>query len=85
MGSQGGIFTKRVDLSLLLFLGSLGFSVFLWIIGFPFFFLFLIIPLIPFFRHNHEFHRCPVCGWETSGNERYCPYDGVQLDRVKKE
>jgi len=48
-------------------------------LGFPFFFLFLVIPLIPFFGKPPAARRCPVCGWETTGGERFCPYDGTPL------
>ncbi|MBO4355094.1 MAG: hypothetical protein J5788_02655 [Methanomicrobium sp.] len=29
--------------------------------------------------------ECPSCGWQTAGDERYCPYCAVQLiQRVEK-
>jgi len=49
------------------------------VLGFPFFFLFLLIPLIPLFGRPPALRRCPVCGWETAGSERFCPYDGTAL------
>ena len=80
MGGSGGRFTNRLILSFLLLAGSLGGSLILWSLGYPFFFLFLFIPLIPLLGRDHEIHYCPLCGWETAGNERYCPYDGNRLE-----
>ncbi len=50
----------------------------LWVLGFPFFFLFLFIPLVPFLGQR-DIRRCPACGFETAGPERFCPYDGSPL------
>jgi len=68
---------------MLLLTGSIGISALLWIAGFPFFFMFLFIPLIPFIG-RHEVKQCPICGFQTCGNEIYCPYDGVILKETKK-
>ncbi len=67
-------------LSLILLAGSLLVSISLWSAGLPFFFLFLFVPLFPFFFPRRGVRRCPVCGWETSGNECYCPYDASPLE-----
>jgi len=32
------------------------------LLGFPFFFLFLFIPLIPLFGRPRTVKRCPICG-----------------------
>ncbi|PWR75007.1 hypothetical protein ACKUB1_16515 [Methanospirillum stamsii] len=85
MGSPGGFLTNRLILSFVLFFGSLGLSVLLWTLGFPFFFLFLFIPLIPFLGQKQKIRKCPICGFETKGNERYCPYDGVLLDEINPD
>jgi len=53
---------------------------FFWMPGLPFFFLFLFIPLIPLFTGSRQTRRCLVCGWETSGSERFCPYDASSLE-----
>lgn len=71
---------KPWKISLILFAGSLVLTVFFWMLGIPFFFLFLLIPLIPLFTGPRHIRRCPVCGWETSGSERFCPYDASPLD-----
>jgi hypothetical protein len=73
---------KPWKLSLILFLGSLAVTAVLWTLGLPFFFLFLFIPLIPLFRKPQMVRRCPVCGWETTGGERFCPYDATPLTRI---
>jgi len=59
--------------------GSLGITAILMLLGFPFFFIFLFIPLIPLIRRRRPVKRCPLCGWETSGSERFCPCDGTLL------
>ena len=48
------------------------------LLGFPFFFLFLVIPLVPILG-TRRVRRCPSCGWETEGDERFCPRDGSPL------
>ncbi|HOJ97027.1 MAG TPA: hypothetical protein PK024_09365 [Methanospirillum sp.] len=80
MGCTGGGTTNRLILSGLLLAGSLGITLLFWALGYPFMFLFLFIPLIPFLGRVRQVFRCPVCGWETTGNERYCPYDGNRLE-----
>ncbi len=67
-------------LSVILLAGSLIVSVLLWSAGLPFFFLFLFVPLFPFFFTRRGVRRCPVCGWETSGSECFCPYDASPLE-----
>ena len=71
-------------LSLILFVGSLVLTGVLWMIGQPFFFLVLFIPLIPFLTGPEKTRRCPVCGWETRGNERFCPFDATPLENTGK-
>jgi hypothetical protein len=44
----------------------------------PFFFLFLFIPVIPFLG-KREPRKCPICGYEARGNEKFCPFDGTEL------
>jgi len=66
-------------LSLILFAGSAALTVVLWMTGLPFFFLFLVIPILPFLRRERHVLRCPVCGWESAGSERYCPFDATPL------
>lgn len=66
--------------SIILFAGSLVLTAFFWMLGIPFFFLFLFIPLIPLFTSTRHTRRCPACGWETAGSERFCPYDALPLE-----
>jgi len=73
---------KPWKLSLILLAGSVLMSVLLWSAGLPFFFLLLFIPLVPFLSGPKDIRRCPVCGWETDGSERFCPYDATPLDRT---
>lgn len=65
-------------MSILLFAGSLVLTVIFLIAGFPFFFFFLFIPIIPFMK-KEKVLTCPVCGWSTSGPELFCPFDGTKL------
>ncbi len=67
-------------LSLVLLIGSLAVSALFWITGHPIFFLFLFVPLAPLFFGRHTTKRCPVCGWKTTGNERFCPFDAAPLE-----
>jgi len=85
MGCPGGRATNRLIFSLLLLAGSLGITAICWTFGFPFFFMFLFIPLIPLLRGEQEMRYCPICGWKTAGAETYCPYDGVLLATRKKQ
>jgi len=62
-----------------LFAGSLSLSLIFWMTGIPFFVAFLFIPLIPFFSRERNVKRCPLCGWETTGSERFCPFDATPL------
>ena len=73
--------------SLILLAGSVALTLGLWMIGLPFFFLFLFlfIPILPFLHRNRHVLRCPVCGWETTGSERYCPYDATPLEDPSRE
>ena len=59
--------------------GSLLLSAIFWMLGLPFFIAFLVIPFIPLFGKRREVRRCPVCGWETTGSERFCPFDATPL------
>ncbi|MCX6687310.1 MAG: hypothetical protein NT112_02845 [Methanoregula sp.] len=70
---------RRYLLSLILLAASLAFSVVMWLLHLPFFFVVLFIPLIPFFMQERTVRRCPVCGWETTGSERFCPFDATPL------
>jgi len=70
---------NRWLLAALLLAGSVAVTTVLFLIGLPFFFLFLFIPLIPFLG-KREIRRCPRCGWETAGKERFCPWDGATLE-----
>jgi hypothetical protein len=76
---------KPWQLSLILFLGSLAITLGLWALGLPFFFVFLFIPLIPFFWRKETVRRCPVCGWETTGSENFCPFDATPLTPAGSE
>jgi hypothetical protein len=76
---SGDTLMKPWKLSLLLLAGSLALTVLFWMLGVPFFFLFLFMPLLPFLSGRSRKRRCPVCGWETAGSERFCPYDATPL------
>jgi hypothetical protein len=70
---------KPWKLSLILLFGSLALTAVFRMIGLPFFFLFLFVPLLPFLTGRRKVRRCPLCGWETEGSERFCPYDATPL------
>ena len=70
---------KAWEISCILFLGSLVITIVFWMIGLPFFFVFLFLPLVPFFLKKAAVRRCPVCGWETTGSENFCPFDATLL------
>lgn len=69
----------RLALTLIVLAASLTFSVVLFFLGIPFFALFLFIPLVPLLTPGRNVRTCPSCGWETTGTENFCPYDGVPL------
>ena len=73
---------QRYLLSLILLAASLAFSVVMWVLHLPFFFVVFFIPLIPFFMRERTVRRCPVCGWETTGSERFCPFDATPLSET---
>jgi len=66
--------------TLILLAVSLAATALMWYLGLPFFFLFLFIPVVPFLRRDRRLRRCPACGWETAGSERFCPYDATPLE-----
>jgi hypothetical protein len=70
---------KPWEISLMLFFGSLAVTIVFWMMGLPFFFVFLFLPLAPFFFKEKTVRRCPVCGWETTGSEHFCPFDATPL------
>src|SRR5208337_2114452 len=74
-----GTSMKPWKLSLLLLAGSLAVTVLLWYLGLPFFFVFLFVPLAPLFGRRRTVRTCPLCGWETTGSERFCPRDATPL------
>jgi len=76
---------QRYLLSLILLAASLAFSVMMWLLHLPFFFVVLFIPLIPFFMRERTVRRCPVCGWETTGSESFCPFDATPLLEIGGE
>jgi hypothetical protein len=76
---------KLWELSLILFIGSLAITIAFWILGLPFFFVFLFLPLVPFFLKKSAVRRCPVCGWETTGSEHFCPFDATPLPAPDRE
>ena len=75
----GGSDTGRYTLSILLLAVSLGLTAAALVFHWPFFFLFLAIPFVPFLKQRPVW-KCPACGWVTSGSERFCPCDGTRLE-----
>jgi len=76
---------KAWHLSLILLVGSLLITIVMWLMHLPFFFLFLFVPLIPFFSRERRVKQCPVCGWETTGSENFCPFDATPLSALRDE
>jgi hypothetical protein len=76
---------KPWQLSLILFIGSLAITLVLWMNGLPFFFVFLFFPFVPLFWRKQTIRRCPVCGWEATGSEHFCPRDGTPLPEAGSE
>jgi hypothetical protein len=72
-------------LASILLAGSLLLSLLFWLWGIPFFFAFLLIPVIPFLSRKRTARRCPVCGWETTGSEHFCPFDATPLAGPERE
>lgn len=65
--------------------GSLMLSAVFWYLGIPFFIAFLFIPFIPILSRKRRVKHCPVCGWETTGSERFCPFDATPLRETGSE
>jgi hypothetical protein len=67
--------------SLFLLAGSIIISTIFLIAGLPIFSLFLFVPHVPFLSSDRKkTRRYPACGWKTTGNERFCPYDATPLE-----
>ena len=49
---------KPWEISLILFIGSLVITIAFWMLGLPFFFVFLFLPLAPFFFKEKMVRRC---------------------------
>ncbi|RQD79738.1 MAG: hypothetical protein D5R96_09570 [Methanocalculus sp. MSAO_Arc2] len=77
MCCPGGGVTERHLITFLLLAGSLGITIISFILGYPLFFLLLFIPFL--FSRGKGGKRCPLCGWEAKGSEKFCPYDGAVL------
>ena len=62
-------------------LASLAFTALLWALGFPGFFLFLVLPFLwfPFAGRRRPAPACPSCGAVVSGGFRFCPACGKPL------
>lgn len=55
--------------------------------GYPVFFVTLFLPFIglPIFKYQTEeklirINKCPACGWDLEGWEKYCPNCGERLN-----
>jgi hypothetical protein len=70
-----------LQLALILLAASVAVTIVLFSLGLPFFFVFLFIPLIPFFPREKRVKQCPLCGFETADERTaFCPYDGTRLE-----
>jgi hypothetical protein len=76
----GDVLVRSWKISLLLLAGSIMMSALFWMIGLPFFFIFLFVPLLSFLSGRRKTRRCPVCGWETVGSGLFCPYNATPLE-----
>ncbi|HKM42015.1 MAG TPA: zinc-ribbon domain-containing protein [Methanocorpusculum sp.] len=63
-----------------LFAGSIVLTVVCFMLGFPFFFLFLFFPMLLFFPGRRPGRVCPVCGVEASDDSKYCRVCGAKLE-----
>lgn len=70
---------KPWKMSFFILTGSLVLTCILWMIDLPFLFVCFLVPFIPFLSGQLKIRRCPVCGWESAGSERFCPYDATPL------
>jgi len=69
------------QITLIIFLASVVVTVVCFMLGFPFFFLFLFLPFALFIPHK-ERRKCPKCGVEVGRDANYCPICGTE---IKKE
>jgi len=76
---------RPVLIALALLAGSLLLSAVFWLAGIPFFVSLLVIPFISFLSRGRPVKRCPACGWETAGSERFCPFDATPLPESGSE
>jgi len=63
-----------------LFAGSILLTVICLLLGFPFFFLFLFVPLFLLFPGRRSEKVCPVCGAAASNDSQYCRVCGAKLE-----
>ena len=71
----------KLSWTVALLAGALLLTAVCWLLGFPFFFLFLLFPLfLAGTGGSRPVRRCPVCGWETRGRENFCPCCGAGLE-----
>ncbi|WP_048062130.1 hypothetical protein [Methanocorpusculum labreanum] len=69
--------------ALALFAGSILLTVVFFLLGLPFFFLFLFVPLFLFFPGKRSRKVCPVCGVVSSNDSAYCRVCGAKLEDSK--
>jgi hypothetical protein len=69
----------QTKVALALFAGSIVLTLVCLILGFPFFFLFLFLPLF-FLPGKRPRKVCPVCGVEASNDSKYCRVCGAKLE-----
>ena len=66
--------------ALALFAGSILLTVLCFLLGLPFFFLFLFVPLFLLFPGRRVQKVCPVCGAVSSRDSAYCRVCGAKLE-----